>query len=484
MTSIAGFSRVCFQNCIIKDHLSSQGTAEFRGKTKFKGPLELCNDLTTNSNVKIEGDLCVQGKIISQNCACETDESASLCPLLPQPPLSTVLGTELLGMNCITCKEEEPKNVICTDLNKHKYMKNYEKVCETLSASLASYPPIVNPGKLVLTPNPALTIPVGQQAIYPPVPPMPLSLVGKNVLVVGASKGIGKDVAAKFVTEGANVVGTSRHPDCYPGPFSYPLQKLDTRITKDVKRFFANLMANTFTNGKIDIMILNPGAHWSGELADSTGDDMRDSLDNNVCGYQRCVHYGLPHMRHSDDTRIVTMSSIAGLYEVGYLGAYCMAKRALLSWNVQHQMESMQRKAQGRVQYEPTFVLLAPDAILTSIGLYEKYVSETTDLNNVWFRGWENILAYVQNVGALPLSWTTDAVIRIVTAPQPGLLYIASDFASNPLYGGGTIGDVIQLRNTAPPHEYINQIGNPVITGVISQLPVIQAGVVGALCPP
>jgi hypothetical protein len=39
MSFINQFSRICFENCIVKDHFGSNGTAEFRKKTTFKGPV-------------------------------------------------------------------------------------------------------------------------------------------------------------------------------------------------------------------------------------------------------------------------------------------------------------------------------------------------------------------------------------------------------------------------------------------------------------
>jgi PA domain len=45
MSFINQFSRICFQNCNIKDHLNVTGTAEFRKKVTFKGPVCLTNTL-------------------------------------------------------------------------------------------------------------------------------------------------------------------------------------------------------------------------------------------------------------------------------------------------------------------------------------------------------------------------------------------------------------------------------------------------------
>ena len=65
MATIANFPRVCFENCIVKDHLNVTGTAEFRKKVVYKSLVELCggietdtiNEKTLNAGVTVDGVL-------------------------------------------------------------------------------------------------------------------------------------------------------------------------------------------------------------------------------------------------------------------------------------------------------------------------------------------------------------------------------------------------------------------------------------------
>lgn len=435
-------------------------------------------------NARVIGDLYVDGSIIggcSSNCDTNGD---AVCPLLPQPPTGT--PTPLTGENCISCYESEPLNVACRDLNANKVCYNYTEMCDDLNAPLV-YPGIVNPSKLVLTPNPAYVVPLGQKACQPaPLPMSPLSLTGKHVLVVGASKGIGKACAERFVTEGADVIGTSRHPLCYPpGDYSYPLKTLDVRETKNVKRFILDLMGNTWTNGQIDILVLCPAIHFIGQLAECTGDELTDAFDAMVSGYQRVVHYALPYMRHSDDTRVISLGSTAGEGGV-ILDAYSISKRALQFWNDMHQQESMMRKARGQVTYEPTFSLIEPGFILTSISMYEFYKPAGVSETNADVRGEKFSINFLQNVAAPnPVTVVSETVYRVAVAPQPGVRYISDNDTPIPfLPGTPTMTQLTQSYNTLSADDAVNQLSMPFLEFIVTNAVPLQAAVASAYCPP
>lgn len=413
-------------------------------------------------DVTIKGVLDIRNATVLTNCSENCDcEGATSCPLLPQPPSGK--PTSLDGENCISCFEQSPYSLPCRDANENKITFNYSELCADFNKTY-SYPPIVNPIKLVLTPDPAYVIPSGQVAVYPvPLPPSPLSLTGKHVLVIGASKGIGKACAERFLSEGANVIGTSRHPECYqPGNYLFPLKKLDIRKTLNVKRFMDSLFLNEWTNEQIDILILCPGIHSTGELVDYTGDEMTDIFDLMVSGYQRCVHFALPHMRHSDETRIISLGSTAGEIQSGSTSVYSMAKRSLQFWNDMHQSQSMLRKARNLVTYEPTFSLVEPGFILTTIGLYEFYKPASVDENDINVRKENYSRSLFQNTGiiAANTNMVAEDIYRIAAAPQPGVRYISDNNTPLPLPGNPTITDLVTSTNIQSADFIVNNIAN------------------------
>ena len=72
MSQISGFDRVCFQNCIVKDHLLVSGTSEFRKDSKFKGTVNF------DKKVVFEGDVEIKGNLTS-DCTCSHACSTTTC---------------------------------------------------------------------------------------------------------------------------------------------------------------------------------------------------------------------------------------------------------------------------------------------------------------------------------------------------------------------------------------------------------------------
>jgi NAD(P)-dependent dehydrogenase (short-subunit alcohol dehydrogenase family) len=360
------------------------------------------------------------------------------------PPDDTLISLD--GQNCLA-HENSKKLPESKDLNKYLNTFNYTQLCDHLSLPLAGYNGVVNPSALFYTPTPALVVPPGQKGfnMVPPYPSTPfVDLTGKNVLVVGASKGLGLATATMFKANGCNVIGTSRYPQCYPNTeYTFPLLKLDIRLSKKVRCFFQKLMAHHFTNGRIDILVNCPGIHWHGQMEDADGDDLSDMLSFQVGGYQRVVFNALPHMKHSNFCKVISFGSIAAYFPTG-LGGYSIAKRALQNWNDIHMTDALIRKATGQSTYEPTFTLVEPGFIQATIGLYESYKAAQSDINDVQERGTNLMImalqsantimtpilssqppcpaapAYCQNIPQL----VSDAIYQIAIAPQPSIRYL------------------------------------------------------------
>jgi len=425
------------------------------------------------------------------------------CDKLPQPPTDTLIPLD--GENCIACKDSK-KLCQCHNANKYLLALSYDELCNKyINPSLDGYNGIVNPAALKYTVDPPLNVPPGQKGfnmvpdpvaypIAPHYPPIanPIPLANRNVLVVGAAKNLGKAIANMFVSNGCNVVGTSRFPECYSETYPYPLLKLDVRFSNDVKKFFEKLMSEYFTNGQIDILVNLPGIQTHGTMYESNGDDLSDIFNNNICGYQRVVYHAIPFMRFSNQTRIISFGSIAGEFP-NPIDGYTISKHALQMWNDCSMADALQRKALGISSAEPTFTLIEPGIIQSSIALYEKYLFADTDPFGLRVRGTGiafnamqsattvtfPALACPQNPPPPPFvppfstcpcpavpalcanvpELVAEAVHQIVMAPQPSVRYLI-DAAPGAL----NFAPVVAAANILSADDVINNITASVVT--------------------
>lgn len=143
---------------------------------------------------------------------------------------------------------------------------------------------------------------------------MTQSLQGRSVMVTGGSKGIGKGIARVFAQAGARVAVLSRHAgeaeaaaaEIWHGTFGLAadvtsLPSLERAVEEVVRR-----------NGGIDVLCANAGIYPPARLEDMTTEQWDQVSDTNLKGTFLTVKAALPHLKQSDQGRIVLTSSITG----------------------------------------------------------------------------------------------------------------------------------------------------------------------------
>lgn len=162
---------------------------------------------------------------------------------------------------------------------------------------------------------------------------MDLGLKGKNAIITGASKGIGKSIAMKLAEEGVNVAICARGKK--------PLQATEKELIKkgvnvfaqtcdigNTKQFDAFLDAVKDTFGQVDILVNNVSAL-------SLGDEYSDwetCINIDLLGSVRATRKVIPWMIESGSGNILFISSGSGL-EAGSPPAYAAAKAAIISYS-------------------------------------------------------------------------------------------------------------------------------------------------------
>src|SRR6185436_386543 len=187
---------------------------------------------------------------------------------------------------------------------------------------------------------------------------MEISFSGKNVLVTGASRGIGRSIALGFADCGANVSICARGPEALrktEGELKSKGHKVHAAtcdlanaaaVTQYVKDAAAAL-------GGIDVLVNN--ASGFGGRDDEEG--WRVSVDVDLMASVRASHAALPFLERAGGS-IIHISSIAGLRSSARFPPYGAVKAALIQYTRNQALRFAKKKirvnciAPGSIEFE------------------------------------------------------------------------------------------------------------------------------------
>ena len=182
-----------------------------------------------------------------------------------------------------------------------------------------------------------------------------------TVLITGANRGIGLELARQFNAKGYSVIGTARKPseaDALAG-LAVRVEQLDVTDAASVAALAASL-----EGAPIDILINNAGTGGQGvsRIADADFEQMAWTFEVNSIGPMRITQALLPNLAAGKGKTVVSVSSIMGSIENnqgGYYG-YRASKAALNQLNM-----SLSRELGGQGF---TCVVVHPGWVKTRMG--------------------------------------------------------------------------------------------------------------------
>ena len=160
-----------------------------------------------------------------------------------------------------------------------------------------------------------------------------------NVVITGASKGIGRAIAQIFAAEGNHLFLCSRNEEQLYDTIaylqtSYPYCKVSGQITDmavkdDIQRFGEWVLAS----GTPDILINNAGKFTPGSIYEEADGILEEMITVNLFSAYRLTRILLPAMIQAKQGHIFNICSIASLQAYANGGSYSISKFALLGFS-------------------------------------------------------------------------------------------------------------------------------------------------------
>ena len=201
------------------------------------------------------------------------------------------------------------------------------------------------------------------------------NLKGKNILLNGASTGIGKKIANFLLSKGCNLIITSSHKERIADTFSELKNKKGKGM---LKNFVCDITKNSCTDSLIDFLnkdkiILDALINCAGVLGplglfgESDFDKWKKTIDINLTGNALIIHKMMPFLLKAKCPKIINFGGGGAAYSRPFHTAYASSKTGMVRLT-----EILAEEYKGKIDVN----IVAPGAHKTRMWEKESYDKE------------------------------------------------------------------------------------------------------------
>ncbi|CAA7194704.1 3-ketoacyl-ACP reductase [Chryseobacterium potabilaquae] len=193
-----------------------------------------------------------------------------------------------------------------------------------------------------------------------------MNMRGKNAIITGGGRGLGRAVALVLANEGVNVAITGRNEENLKTTVD-EIQKLGVKAEYavfsmdnegSVKEGITSLVERL---GGIDILVNNAGIGDFGSIEEMSSETWEQVIKTNLFGVYYAAKAVYPFMKANNEGDIVNVASTAGLKGGPNMSAYAASKAAVIS--LSQSMMAEWRKQNIRV------ITLTPSTIASDMSI-------------------------------------------------------------------------------------------------------------------
>jgi len=244
------------------------------------------------------------------------------------------------------------------------------------------------------------------------------------IFITGVSGGIGYDALKTLVSLGYHVIGSVRNEvdsEKLKSEFGnkYTILQFDVRDINLCKSEIESIIP-LFENCGLTCLINNAGIAVPGPLQYLSDEEFEMQMDINVKSVRRITNLLLPYLgtdKKYKPGKIINISSVSGLFNSPYNGAYCISKHALES------MTDVYRRELS--MFGIIVSAIEPGPVKT--GIWDKNKGSLDRFSKTEYG---ELLAYADKMienaekSAFDVKLVTDIVVQIIKAEKPKTRYL------------------------------------------------------------